>query len=379
MIKVGITGESGFIGYHLYQTLGLYSTKFELINFKREYFNNIDKLKNFVESCDVIVHLASIIRHKDSNLIETNNVELVNRLLNACDLVKSKPKLFFASSTQEDLNTPYGISKKMASDIFKDWSNKNKSVTKALIIPNVFGPFCKPFHNSVIATFCHQLVNNQDPKIEIDKELDLIFVNDLSEKIINCIYESFNDESKEFSFSKINIKHTDSKKVSEVLIKLKHFKELYLDGGILPSLSNSFDRDLFNSFLCYIDHNSFFPYGLDNNVDERGSFVETIKFHSKGQVSFSSTAPGITRGNHFHTRKAERFAVIKGKAQIDIRRIGTDKKISFFLDGAEPSFVDMPIWHTHKITNIGKNELYTLFWTNEYYDPEDSDTYFDEV
>jgi len=250
MIKVGITGESGFIGYHLYQTLALYSTKFDLITFKREYFNNTNKLKKFAESCDVVVHLAAIIRHKDSNVIEKNNVELVNKLLNACDLAKSKPKLFFASSTQEDSKTPYGISKKIASNMFKDWSNKNNSITKALIIPNVFGPFCKPFHNSVIATFCYQLVNNENPKIEIDKKLNLIFINDLANKIMNCIYESFDNKSKEPSFSQINIKHSYSEKVSDVLIKLKYFKKLYLVDGIFPNLSNAFDRNLFNSFLC---------------------------------------------------------------------------------------------------------------------------------
>jgi len=118
---------------------------------------------------------------------------------------------------------------------------------------------------------------------------------------------------------------------------------------------------------------------LKLNTDNRGSFVETVKLHSGGQVSFSTTVPGITRGNHFHTRKAERFAVIKGKARIDIRRIGTDKVISFELDGKQPSFVDMPVWHSHNITNIGEEELYTIFWINEHFNSEDQDTYFEKV
>jgi UDP-2-acetamido-2,6-beta-L-arabino-hexul-4-ose reductase len=104
--------------------------------------------------------------------------------------------------------------------------------------------------------------------------------------------------------------------------------------------------------------------------------VETVKLNSGGQVSFSTTVPGITRGNHFHIRKAERFAVIKGKARIEIRRVGTNNKLSFELDGARPSFVDMPIWHTHNITNIGEEELYTIFWVSEHYDANDPDTYF---
>jgi len=118
---------------------------------------------------------------------------------------------------------------------------------------------------------------------------------------------------------------------------------------------------------------------LKLNTDDRGSFVETVKLNSGGQVSFSTTKPGITRGNHFHTRKAERFAVIKGRAKIDIRRIGTDKVLSFDLDGNNPSFVDMPIWYTHNITNTGDEDLYTIFWINEFFDPENPDTFFEEV
>ncbi|MDD3743042.1 MAG: epimerase, partial [Lentimicrobiaceae bacterium] len=139
------------------------------------------------------------------------------------------------------------------------------------------------------------------------------------------------------------------------------------------------ERNLFNTFLCYIDHASFFPFQLTLNTDNRGSFVETIKLSSGGQVSFSTTVPGITRGNHFHTRKAERFAVIKGKARIELRRIGTNKILSFDLDGQHPAFVDMPVWFTHNITNTGDEDLYTIFWINEFYDPADTDTYFEKV
>jgi len=115
------------------------------------------------------------------------------------------------------------------------------------------------------------------------------------------------------------------------------------------------------------------------NTDERGSFVETVKLHSGGQVSFSTTIPGITRGNHFHTRKAERFAVIKGKARIELRHIGTDQVLSFEFDGKQPSFVDMPVWYTHNITNIGDEELFTIFWISEHFDATDPDTYFEKV
>ena len=152
-----------------------------------------------------------------------------------------------------------------------------------------------------------------------------------------------------------------------------------MENGIVPDLSDPFERNLFNTFVCYIDHSNFFPFKLRLNTDERGSFVETVKLNSGGQISFSTTKPGITRGNHFHTRKAERFAVIKGKARIQLRRIGTDRIINFELDGTEPAFVDMPVWHTHNITNIGSEDLYTIFWISEFFDAGDPDTFFETV
>ena len=167
--------------------------------------------------------------------------------------------------------------------------------------------------------------------------------------------------------------------MTEILTLLQSFKAQYVEKGIVPNLTDPFERNLFNTFVCYIDHESYFPFKLKLNTDERGSFVETVKLNSGGQVSFSTTKPGITRGNHFHTRKAERFAVIRGKAKIEFRRIGTDKVLSFDLDGGEPSYVDMPVWYTHKITNTGQDDLYTLFWINESYDPADPDTFFEQV
>ena len=149
--------------------------------------------------------------------------------------------------------------------------------------------------------------------------------------------------------------------------------------GQVPDLDDSFIRNIFNTFVSYIDHSSFFPFYLKKHSDERGSFVETVKVKCGGQVSFSTTAPGVTRGNHFHTRKTERFAVIKGKARIDIRKIGTNKVNSFELDGHKPSFVDMPIWYTHRITNVGDEDLYTIFWINEEFNSADPDTYYQEI
>ncbi|MCY6314980.1 hypothetical protein OXV63_08165 [Bacteroides fragilis] len=160
---------------------------------------------------------------------------------------------------------------------------------------------------------------------------------------------------------------------------LSAYKVYYLDQGLIPFLSDQNALNLFNTFRSYIDYTTHFPVKLIKHADSRGVFVETIKLGIGGQVSFSTTLPGIIRGNHYHSRKIERFTVIRGKACIQLRRIGSDKVISFYLDGNEPSYVDIPIWYTHNIENIGEEELYTQFWINEWYNPADGDTYFEKI
>ena len=176
-----------------------------------------------------------------------------------------------------------------------------------------------------------------------------------------------------------HVTHTSIAKVSEILNLLKNYKTEYQDKGEIPTINNSFELNLFNTFRCYMDIENHFPVKFTEHTDSRGNFVEIIRLGIGGQVSFSTTVPGITRGNHFHTKKIERFAVIKGKALIQLRRIGTDDVLDFYLDGDEPAYVDMPIWYTHNIKNIGDEVLYTNFWINESYNPENADTYFVEV
>jgi UDP-2-acetamido-2,6-beta-L-arabino-hexul-4-ose reductase len=144
-------------------------------------------------------------------------------------------------------------------------------------------------------------------------------------------------------------------------------------------LNSTFELNLFNTFRSYFDHSNYNPVYLKKNADQRGIFIEAIKSFVGGQFSFSTTVPGVTRGNHYHTRKIERFIVIKGKATIDLRRIGTTELYHFELNGDQPSFVDMPVWYTHNITNVGDEELITLFWINEFFNPDDPDTYFENV
>jgi len=380
MIKIGITGQAGFVGTHLFNTLGLQPEKFERIPFEDAYFQDEAKLTEFVQSCDAIVHLAAMNRHGDPQVIYDTNIGLVKKMISACETTKSTPHILFSSSTQEERDNLYGKSKKEGRQLFEQWADKNNASFSGFVIPNVFGPFGHPYYNSVIATFCHQLTHGEKPEIHVDGELKLIYVNELVNHFIKIIEDVAKIETEgNIAIQEISVQHTTTSKVSSLLEILTSFKEGYFNRGEIPNLESPAMRNLWNTFLCYIDHNSFFPFHLKLNTDNRGSFVETVKLNSGGQVSFSTTVPGITRGNHYHTRKAERFAVIKGKARIELRRIGTDKVFSFELDGNSPSFVDMPIWFTHNITNIGEEELYTIFWISEHFDPEDTDTYFEKV
>lgn len=380
MIKVGITGQSGFVGTHLYNTLGLQPEKFQRIPFEDEYFQKEEKLKEFVQQCDAIVHLGAMNRHNDPQVIYETNIRLVKQLIKACEDTNSTPHILFSSSTQEERDNPYGKSKKEGRKLFEKWADKNNASFSGFVIPNVFGPFGHPYYNSVVATFCHQLTHNETPKIDVDGTLKLIYVSELLDHFLTILEDVENIQSEgKMAIQEIKVRHTTTLKVSALLKILETFKEGYFNRGEIPDINSPGMRNLWNTFLCYIDHQSFFPFHLKLNTDDRGSFVETVKLNSGGQISFSTTVPGITRGNHFHTRKAERFAVIKGKATIELRRIGTDKVLTFELDGSQPSFVDMPIWFTHNITNVGDEDLYTIFWINEHYDASDPDTYFEKV
>jgi UDP-2-acetamido-2,6-beta-L-arabino-hexul-4-ose reductase len=372
MIKIGITGQNGFVGNHLYNTLGLTPEEYDRIVFEKEFFENEDHLDQFVNQCDVIVHLAAMNRHESQEFIFETNLNLVKKLVASLKRTVSKAHVLFSSSLQEINDNLYGKSKKQGRELLVEWANSCQGKFTGMIIPNVFGPFGKPNYNSFVATFCHKLTHNEIPTIDKDGDVKLIYVGELVQEIINQIKLSKGN-------SEFIISHTSQNKVSEVLSRLNYFKSTYFDKGEVPLLETVFDLNLFNTFRSYFDMATHYPVKFIQHTDPRGAFVEVIRLGIGGQVSFSTTVPGITRGNHYHTRKIERFAVIKGKALIQLRKIGTNEVLDFYLDGSEPSYVDMPIWYTHNIKNIGTEDLYTNFWINEPYNPEDADTYFLEV
>lgn len=368
-INVGITGSRGFIGRALVNFFHIKS-EINLIFLNSEDFSKKKKIENFVKNCNVIIHLAAINRDDDLTNLYRTNIRLVKSLIRACEESNSKPKIFFSSSVQEHLDNPYGKSKLKGRILFEKWANNNQCDYATLVIPNVFGPQCKPFYNSVVSTFCFQLINGENPEIKKNSPLSFIYVYDLAEIFYNLI------TTKKKIKNYIEIKSEINLQVSDLLSKIKNIHNLYLNNHIFPYLENKFDRNLFLTYLGYIPKN-YFPKTHILNKDSRGEFSEIVKNSSSGQFSYSVTLPNVIRGNHYHTRKVERFSVIEGSAIVKIRKVNSKEIQEYILN--KNNFIDVQPWNVHSIENNGKGNLITLFWISEHYDSNNHDTYSELV
>ncbi len=369
--KIGITGHNGFLGTHLKNQIKYQHDGFEIIDFKRSFFENQKFLSAFVNNCDIIIHLAGLNRHNSQKEILKTNIRLAKILGDSLINNKFKGTLIYSSSLQERKDTYYGRSKKQASEILNERAKSGGFSFIKMIIPNIFGPFGQPYYNSFITTFCHQLIKKEKPEIIQDSEIPLIYVEDVVCQILEMI--------KLKGIHDIDVSNQINKKVSEILTQLKAFHAIYVQNGEIPEFQTIFDIQLFNTFRAAICLKDSFPRYYKIHSDKRGYFSELIRANSKGQVSFSITKPGVTRGDHFHTRKIERFSVIQGNAKLALRTVGKKNSIEFKLNGKKPAYVDIPIWTTHNITNIGEEDLITVFWINEHFVPEDADVYFEKV
>jgi len=369
-IKVGITGMVGFVGSHLRDNLKQHKD-IEVLPFEDSYYQNPAAFIDFAKKADVIVHLAGVNRD-EPQVVYQKNIELMEKLLEFIDASGNKPYILFSSSTQIEKDNEYSKGKKRAMELLQQWAEKKDASAVSMVIPNVFGDGGRPFYNSVVATFCYQVTHGEKPTILKDGQMSMIYINDL----VSDIYKLIKDRKKGYRIE--YIKPRAEIKVSELLDLLNKFKDFYFSKGMVPAISSDLQRDLYNIFITYMEQADW-QRNLKLNTDQRGSFVEVFKLENGGQVSFSTTKPGITRGNHYHIRKNEKFCVISGQASIKLRRTGTDKIIEYKVSGDKPAWVEMPIYYTHNITNTGDNELLTLFWINEHFNPDDPDTFYEEV
>ena len=370
-MRIIITGQEGFIGYHLFNSLKYRYPELKLIDFKRTFFEDENLIDKAFNKSDIIIHLAGVNRSEDQDYLYSENTSLGQRIINSLKRINFKGKLIFASSTQEELKNNYGKAKKTTRKLFYSESVNCGFDFIGLIIPNVYGPFCRPNYNSFISTFCKNLINGNKNRIIEDKQIPLIYVGNLIDEIIS----SFNSRSN----PKKIINEDTNIKVSEVNKILEDFNNNYYSNGIIPNLDTEFKKNLFITYTSYITIETFFPKKLQIFSDNRGLFGEVIRSGVSGQTSFSVTNPKQLRGQHFHMKKIERFTVISGEATIEIRKVGAKSKKTFKLSAKQPSYIDMIPWHTHNIKNTGSAPLITLFWINEFFNENEPDTYSEKV
>lgn len=368
---IAITGSGGFIGQHLTNYLNFIQKK-EIIPISRTSFNNPGELNSLLFNCNTIIHLASVNRHESEEYIYEENQRITSALCDVLKNFKSLPKFINISSIHEGTNSAFGRSKLDNRKAFETLYSQNKDRFISLKVPNVFGPFCKPNYNSFIATFCHNLINNIEIKIDNDKKIDLVFVDDLVQTIVKCISS---EKKEDIIFSII------PRSVGEIYNTLRDMHSRYFLNAEIPDLNNRFELNLFNTYRSHLDYSAFFPKKRIKHIDERGYFAELLHLNSGGQISISSSKPQVERGNHFHTRKIERFQILNGSALIQLRKVNDHDVIEVALDSKNLDFIDIPIWYTHNIINTSKKnqELLMLFWISEHYNPKSHDTYFMNV
>jgi len=356
-IKIAVTGAYGFIGSHVSEILS--RSGYDVVRIGKEQFQ--ESLKEAIANCDAIVHLAGMNRGPEQSVYETN-IDLAKKLIAA--IGTRKPHIIFSSSTQQRLDNPYGRSKQAAADLLKQWATQNGGSCTTLIIPNVFGDRCKPFYNSVVATFCHQLLNGETPTILEDKEIELVHVNTVAFHILRLLQQPpKTGEETIIGEKKI--------RVSKLLQTLQQFMELRKK-QVIPDITDPFVRNLYTTLDSYAT-GSDRVHNPELKTDNRGWLFEAIKMEHAGQIFLSVTKPGVTRGQHFHFGKLEKFCVIQGEAIIRLEHPDTKEIIEYRVTG--PSCVDIPVFHPHNIENVGQIDLLTLFWSSDIFDPTNPDTH----
>ena len=365
-MKVVITGAYGFIGWHV--SCFFSSLKnIELCRIGRQEFHNSSLLDSALFKADLVIHLAGVNRGRDEDVF-SKNVSLAKELIRGLLRTNSKAHLFYSNSTHHICDSHYGRGKSKAADIFNEWANQQGCQFSNLILPHIFGECGRPFYNSVVSTFSYKLANGELPKIDHDGDLELLHASYIGPTILN-LYESGKSGLKRMTGVQC--------KVSEFLERITALVKSY-QSGIIPDLRESIDLELFNTYRSYL-YTQYYPKDLVLHTDSRGSLFEAAKSNNGGQCFISTTKPGVTRGNHFHFHKVERFLVVQGNARVSLRKCFDDRVINFIVNGDEPQFIDIPTLHTHNITNIGDTELLTLFWSHEIFDPEKPDTFVEEV
>ncbi|CAD2074889.1 NAD dependent epimerase/dehydratase family protein [Jeotgalicoccus aerolatus] len=369
-LNVVITGANGFIGKNLVAEL---NKNENLIIKKVVRDTSKDTLKDYLSKADIVFHLAGVNRPKnDSEFIEGNR-NFTNEIIEIIKEQDYKPAIVLSSSIQAVSDNAYGLSKKAGEQVLLNFSEEFKSKVFIYRLPNVFGKWCKPNYNSVVATFCHNISHNIDIHINDENHmLNLVYIDDVI-KEFKSLLDDFEDLKSGFK----EVGPVYEITLGKLASKLESFK-LSRENRMVPDLSKGLFKKLYSTYLSYLDIDEF-AYNLKMNVDNRGSFTEFLKTEENGQVSINISKPGIVKGNHWHHTKNEKFLVVSGEGVIRFRKYGTDEVIKYHVSGDKLEVVDIPTGYTHNIENLGHSDMVTVMWANELFDPNNPDTYFEEV
>jgi len=380
-MKILVTGAKGFIGKNLVENLkcikdGRNKTTNLKIDDIFEYDINSteDDLNKYLQECDFVFNLAGVNRPQNVEEFDINR-SFLGVMLNKLKEYDNKCPIMLSSSIQALLDNDYGKSKKAAEDLLIAYGKENDVRTLVYRFPNVFGKWCRPNYNSAVATFCNNIAN--DLPIQVNNretELTLVYIDDIVDEMINALQEN---ENRDGDFCYVPITHKAT--LGQIVDLLYSFNE-QSKTLIIPSIeNNSFAKKLYSTFLSYLPKEKVI-FDLKSNIDDRGSFTEFLKTEDKGQFSINVSKPGITKGQHWHNTKWEFFLVVSGHGLIQERKIGTDEIMEFEVSGDKLQPIHMLPGYTHNIINLSETEnLVTVMWANELFNPNKPDTFFEEV
>ncbi|WP_433349164.1 NAD-dependent epimerase/dehydratase family protein [Micromonospora sp. CA-111912] len=362
MLRLAVTGAGGFLGWHV-RTLLRALGRPEPVVVTRADLTDPDAVAAKLSGVDRVLHLAGVNRG-DPAQVAAGNVQLAAQLAHGLRRCPAPPAVVFANSVQAGNGTPYGDAKAAAAEILAGTG----AALDDVLLPNLYGEHGRPFYNSVVATFCRLLASGDTPQVQLDRDMELVHVTDAAARLVGVPAGGSWDPA----MPALRIG------VGELAHRLTGFADAYRRAEVPPLRDRHYVR-LFNTYRSHV-FPSGVPMPLPRRSDARGELVETVKVHDGGGQSFcSGTHPGVTRGEHFHLAKIERFVVLRGSAEIALRRVGHADVVRFAVAGDEPVAVDMPTMWAHRITNTGPGELVTLFWANDIFDPDRPDTYPEPV
>jgi UDP-2-acetamido-2,6-beta-L-arabino-hexul-4-ose reductase len=369
-MRILITGSNGFVGRNLIaelQNLGSHTIYPYDIDTERSM------LDEYTKNCEFVFHLAGINRPEKEEEYMKGNFGFTSELLDMLKKNKNKSPVLISSSIQAEYDNPYGISKKAGEDLLFAYGNETGADIFCYRLPNLFGKWSRPFYNTVVATYCHSIARDLEIKVnDPDAVLTLCYIDDVIDEFIRAMNGR---STKTGRFYSIPVKYNI--KLGELALLIKSFKD-GRNSLAIPDMNDDLTRKLYSTYLSFLPEDCF-SYDLVMHTDDRGSFTEFIKTQDKGQVSVNIAKPGITKGNHWHMTKNEKFLVVSGDGAIRFRKPGTEKIIEYAVSGRKLEVVDIPPGYTHSITNIGDNDLVTVMWADKPYDPEKPDTFFLEV